>query len=156
MEKSQRYLVILPLSVIIAVAVLAGFVRYRFGEAGLPVGTVRVLDPSVAADRDQVVSLIALSNRAEEVDQVINWGDRDPFRSQVPSESKAPAAGTQLPLPRLELTGIIWSAPRVSAIIDDTVVGVGGSVKGMTVREIVEDAVVLSNGQQDMTLRMKK
>ena len=72
------------------------------------------------------------------------WGARNPFDTtflKEPTSTKS-VAGANADFP---LQGIFLGSEKPSAIIGDTVVSVGETVKGLTVKSISEGTVTLSN-----------
>ena len=84
-------------------------------------------------------------------------GRRDPFLPLVRDgrvvsrAGEAPGSATK-PV----LHGILWDATGTNsmALLDDVEVRIGEVIRGYTVREIRQDAVVLSNGGEPIVLRV--
>jgi hypothetical protein len=85
-------------------------------------------------------------------------GERNPFDISPlkPPEKPVAAAPAEDKGPNVVLMGILMSGARPSAIINDAVVGVGTKIEGLTVKEISEGYVVLTNGVKETTLKLKQ
>ncbi|MCK5229631.1 MAG: hypothetical protein KAR13_05160 [Desulfobulbaceae bacterium] len=83
---------------------------------------------------------------------------RDPFNRPleqlIPQGEIEQEQGLEL-FADFSLIAIIWNKELPIAIINDTMVGVGDTVKGATVLEIAKKAVVLEREKMNHTLRPK-
>lgn len=83
-------------------------------------------------------------------------GRRDPFSPLVQDGRILGVRGVAIETSKPTLHGILWDPGGNSiALINDVEVKVGEEVAGFTVEEIRRDAVVLSHGDQRMTLEIK-
>ncbi|MBF0331023.1 MAG: hypothetical protein HQL17_03740 [Candidatus Omnitrophica bacterium] len=109
-------------------------------------------------DKNELMDLVAEDNLA--IDPVVidtPWGDRNPFDADTFKVLTAPPPPPVFDLKAAVkgdfiLSGIIWSGSQPSAIINDEVIGVGDKIKNLTVKEIKEGTVTLSDGKNEMTL----
>ena len=94
--------------------------------------------------------------------QYNSGGRRDPFLPlvrdgklvQVTFDASQPTMGSSQPVLPV-LGGILWDAGGHSiALIDDTEVQVGQTVRGYRIQEIRQDSVVLLYGGKPVTLRL--
>jgi hypothetical protein len=147
---------------LIALVVLAGISLSvwlpNFKPAGrkLPGKTV-AKNASAAPDKSTVAALLnTWSSVKGPAASPMAWGERNPFDAGVLDEQKTdlkndvveerePAA--------YDLNGIFWNETKPSAIINDSVVGVGSVIEAATVKEISAAKVVLNDGTKDIVLR---
>lgn len=100
--------------------------------------------------KELTVLLNTLSSFKDPDDGSAVWGDRNPFDVQVAGEkANSPKAKTST---GYRLSGIFWNEIKPSAIINGLVVSVGSMVGLAKVKEIAQDKVVLSDGNNDVVL----
>jgi hypothetical protein len=111
--------------------------------------------------KNELLQLLGEENAERKKFINIPWGDRNPFdtaklkaTAQKTSESVGSSAPPAEPDP--VLMGILSGGERPSAIINDIAVGVGAKVGSLTVKEIKDGYVVLSNGVKEKTLKLKQ
>jgi len=79
---------------------------------------------------------------------------RDPFRTNLPQEQtseRGPGTEGALPLPALNIQGIVWGGKLPQAIINNQVVKVGDTVEGVRIIDINKKGItLLFNGQQHL------
>ncbi|MDP2923585.1 MAG: hypothetical protein Q8O30_07720 [Candidatus Omnitrophota bacterium] len=90
----------------------------------------------------------SLYRRLEDESDKLNL-ERDPFmRSQSISVEKE--------LSGINLSGIIWDAKNPKAIINGKIISVGSKIKENTVVVIKPDGVVLTDGEREFEINIKK
>ncbi len=154
--KDKIILAILPVTFFVAICMLVPALFPAGSKKGDDATAVVV---NVASDKQQLFQLLAQGGRVEERPSEVNWGDRNPFAPQAPvvkAAPKPPAADPGVQVPVFVLSGILWNGGKPNAIINDFVFGVGETVSGMTVKEITEGSVTLSNDRQGLVLKMQQ
>jgi len=160
MDKNKILLILAPLLIITAI---------YFCVPALMIGRSALLASVNRAEvafqpfpyKNVLLELLGEGNREQKKLFNIPWGDRNPFdTSTIKTPAKTGSAPVGVPEPPEEtkavLMGILSGGEKPSAIINDIAVGVGAKVGSMTVKEIGDGYVVLSNGVKEMTLRMKQ
>ena len=132
----------------------AGKPKLKPATVAEPVAPVVAVFP----EKKELMDLIAEDNASSDIVLEAAWGDRNPFDSAAIQSLPAPA-----PVKTIEsintkffLAGILWNVARPSAIINDQVVAVDSVISGMTVKEIKEGIVILSDGTNQLVLPMHK
>ena len=111
-------------------------------------------------EKKELIKLIDEDNAASEIALDAAWGDHNPFDGKaaaaLPDYVPPPKVEPQVDSKNFVLGGILWSGDQPSAIINNNVVWINFTILGMTIKEIKENAVVLSNGTQQMVLSLHK
>ena len=124
-----------------------------------PVKSARTSAPGgFFSEKKDLMDLIADDNAASDIVLDAAWGRHNPFNGAIIAALPAPtmivkpakAPGNR----NFVLAGIIWSVARPSAVINDQVLGVGAVIDGMTVKEIKENNVTLSDGTDQVVLTL--
>lgn len=105
-------------------------------------------------DKKELMDLVKEDNASSDIVLDAVWGKWDPFDSEVIKALPdfVPEKKTKIEADKYLLSGILWSGPRPSAIINDKVVGVGTLIQGVTVTDIREGSVTLSLGEERLVL----
>lgn len=160
--QKNKILLLVVLTGMVAACSLAFAADKPQPKAGKPVPSPQGI-ASKAKDpfpeKKELMSLIDEDNAASEISLDAAWGEHQPFDSAmietlpvfVPKPKESPKRSKPF-----SLAGILWSGPRPSAIIDNQVVGVTSVISGMTVKEITENAVTLTDGTEILVLTLRK
>jgi hypothetical protein len=113
----------------------------------------------VFPEKKELQELIA--DESATVDNAVDpsWGSRNPFDAVTLKALLVPPPSPAVKIIETQnfvLTGTFWGGSRPSAIINDEVVGLGGKVQNMTVKDIREGSVVLTDGQNEVVLSLQK
>jgi hypothetical protein len=81
------------------------------------------------------------------------WG-RDPFALEAARPKKQIEAQPPNFAAGLHLSGIVWDGTHMHAVINDSLVKVGGEVEGIRIVAIERDRVTLAKGNQRKVLRL--
>lgn len=154
-EQQKTIIAAVVLVIIVGVVFSANF---RPKPKAAPAAAVRKVDANPMPDRRTLDEFLVYANTAAEADDPASWGPRNPFESRVRNQLPAVTDPKAPPSERkvYNLTGIVLGGMRPSAIINDIMVGEGGEIDGMVVKEIKEGEVVLSNGYADQVLYMRQ
>ncbi|MBF0522292.1 MAG: hypothetical protein HQL24_04460 [Candidatus Omnitrophica bacterium] len=130
-------------------------------KAPTPASTTATIFPN----KKELTTLMQEDKDWQEKSVKVNWGSRNPFDVSVFKTIETSTASSLKPGTKvhgtaagdngLELMGILSSGPRPSAIINNEVVGLGAKINGMTVKEITDRAVILTDGEKEKILSMR-
>lgn len=141
MMRDKKLILLIGLSVVAIISLVYGIVTPSKMRRNLEskAGTVQAASAGQISETGGTVRQLRRSDFAL-------WG-RNPFLSR-----ETPAhAGT-----RLVLNGIAWDEKNPRAVINDRILSVGGEVAGNKVVKIEPHRVLLSDGVNDMELRLGK
>lgn len=118
-------------------------------------------DPEDFSGRQELMDLVADENVSMEIVLDMEWGERDPFDAAavkrllmpVPEPAVVPQA---VPDGAFVLSGLFWNCPRPTVIINDVMLGIGDKLQGLTVKEIMEGFVILTDGKRELSLSPQK
>lgn len=124
----------------------------------------------VTANKTEQVAPVVFSGQKELMDLIeadrgslggtvaSSWGGRNPFDGVASKALLVPDVEVKdlFKDKKIVLSGILWSGQRPNAIINNKVVGIGGDVEGLKIKEIKEGMVVLSDGVNEMVLSLRK
>lgn len=145
MGKEDKLKIVLPVLILIAVVVwiwplISGGSRrnYKMNKAGLKAST----------DDSQLSALIVAGTPGQaRMKSVYTVWKRNPFMLKAVSYS----ANNEV-----VLNGILWDSYSPRALINDKILGKGDKINQYTVYDIQQDKIILSDGVNNLELRMAK
>lgn len=151
MARNKKIIAAFP--VFLAIAVFA-WLPYANSQTSKSVN--KKAGKNFSAIHDQAQSMIKEYSLVRASPKIsADWGERNPFNGGYAAEDiqngqqdhKENTSSVEY-----VLGGIFWNEQKPSAIINDSVVGVGSTVGLAMVKEITEDRVVLSHGNNEVVL----
>ena len=138
--QNKKLIALIILSILAVFSLIYGLTssprtRYRASAGG-----VDIKDES----SQEMMKIIAPSKRNSKRTSYITWG-RNPF---APKEVRVKKTT------KLILSGVMWDDTDPKAIINNTIIGIGGKIGKNKVVEIKKDSVVLNNGTRTFELRL--
>lgn len=115
-----------------------------------------ILAPSPAGRQSQPASLTGVNRAAPPAGADLLPKERHARKSQFSEWGRNPFVpwGTALATSDLVLMGIVWDEENPKCVINGVIVEAGGTVAGKVVKEIRQDRVLLSDGEEEWVLRV--
>lgn len=160
MDKDKKTLIIFIILVVIGIFIYWPNNKNQKKKIAVS-ATAAVVKAPEEIDKKKIIELMAApydNKKTKENSLILEWGERNPFDTSsfkaMLQNSGAVRTETVLSKVNLVLMGVLWGGLKPSAVINDKVVGVGDIIEGLTVKWIGESTVILTNGNQEVTLTM--